>query len=1493
MYGRMTVMVGVVALLGLGLVASAQEAFSLRSGDVVVFAGGTNMYRLHRSGQLESMLTTLYADAKPTFRDLSWEADTVYRQGTVTERWRTRGFGRHEEQFERLKTTVIIAQFGQLEAMEGDAKLEAFKAAYNALIDDYLKHARTVVLVSPTPFEKPESVLIRDNTALNASLALYVKATLDIARTRKLHFIDLFSNAEPGLTKNGRHTTENVQETLADAIVRQLDLTPPGASQAAALLPAVLEKNRLWFDYWRPANWKLLYGDDSRRKFTKGTVPFREEWNQLLPLLAKADQRIWTVATGGKDPGHSRPEPELLFADPDANIAKEHAAFTLPEGLKVNLFADETLGLTTPLNIRWDPNGRAWVSVTTAYPHIYPGDVFNDKILILEDSDGDRRADSSTVFAEGLNIPTGFELGDGGVYIGESTEVTFLRDTNGDDKADTKEVMLAGFGSGDSHQTINSFSWSPGGDLYMGQGDGVESRVDTPWGSRDLFQAGLYRMRPRRLQIDPLFDDFMGPANPWGVAFTEWGQMIVVDGAGGVTNLSLGQIPTTHKLRPGRIGSPGGYCGVGYIDGGHLPKKYHGMFALGDFKSNRVKLCSVKAKGASLKLTWHEPLLQSSHRNFRPVDVKMGPDGAVYVVDWYNNVTCHQNDAYRHERRDKAHGRIWRISADTKPIKPPMLSGAALPTVLDALMAPEHWTRYQAKRELSNRDAEQASQAIDNWLPTLDAGDENYERHLFEALGACATIEVLKPALLRRVAAAKTPGARAFACRIAGRWHDRMDGALDILAAGVRDDDAQVRMEAVSAVAQVADANAIVVAAAVVDKPMDKALDYVLTQAVHNLKPLWEPAFVGGELAFEKPAHLAAVLNIGGGRTVMLNLRRIADSDEHESKSRLDAIRAILEVGTPSELREYGFDATRFATAGKYDPIAHRSVLEKMLAVSVSRDLRPDGDLAALLAPLLSQQDASLTAAALRLAGAWKVRALEKQVVALANDPNLPTTTRAAAFAAVADMSARTAAELLSGYAAKPHPVALRSAAIEALCTVDTAVAASHAATLFADDVALNPTAILKAFLARKNGGSVLATGLGRVELSEAFAAKALHALYATGRTDKALIDVLKESAGVAGIGQPYNRGYVKTLAADAAKNGNADRGMKQAVACFACHQLGNTGAVIGPDLSAIGTTLTAERIIEDLLWPEREIKEGYTLLQVTTKDGQVHQGFERRTRESEMSGDLAMRQLAVESLITIKKSEIADKRELGSAMPAGLTSGMSRQDLLDLIRYLTTLGAVAEGGFVSIFDGKTLAGWEPSSAKGEKAWTVKDGVIRGDGDHGGRGYLVYVRDKELANFELKLSYRFPKPGRANSGISIRAVPDKTGRRDFQCYHADLGHLGIGKKVLGAWDFHTPGRKEHRCFRGDSLVISETDKPTITPVKDALREEDIKKGDWNDVHIIASSNRFQLYINGKLASEFTENLPAAKRLHKGMIQLQLHDPGMIVEFKNIRLKVLK
>ena len=213
------------------------------------------------------------------------------------------------------------------------------------------------------------------------------------------------------------------------------------------------------------------------------------------------------------------------------------------------------------------------------------------------------------------------------------------------------------------------------------------------------------------------------------------------------------------------------------------------------------------------------------------------------------------------------------------------------------------------------------------------------------------------------------------------------------------------------------------------------------------------------------------------------------------------------------------------------------------------------------------------------------------------------------------------------------------------------------------------------------------------------------------------------------------------------------------------------------------------------------------------------------------------------------------------------------------------------DDGFTSIFNGKTLKGWRADPKSNAEAWSVKDGVIRGEGKENRLAYLVYSGDENLKDFELKFGYRMVTKG--NTGVEVRTRVDKTGKRPFEGYHADLGHVGIGPLVLGAWDFHfgKGTRKEFPCARGKSLVVNENGEGKHTDIKGAVTLADIKKHDWNRCRIVAKGNHLQFYINDKLSSEFTDNIKEGQ-LESGFIGLQLHDKGMIVEFKDLKLKKL-
>jgi len=755
-----------VGLFGCFPAVSAEPPLTLENGDVVAFVGGTDLVRLQKDGRLEAALSNAFREARPRFRDLAWEGDTVGHQSTVRERWRREAFGDLDDQLERVEATVVIAQFGKMESLAGADGLAAFREATRALVKTLAGKERRVVLLEPFP---PEW-----DTQDASHLPAYTAALREMANTAELPF---------------------VRSSNATELVTNFGLEPAPDT----MLAAVREKHRLWFDYWRPANWKCLFGDDSRRIFSvsfEGRPSLRDEWKRYPELIAAAEAAIYG------DAPYQRPDASPLRGSDAADPEREQAAFEVLDGYEVNLFADERHGIANPLAIRWDSAGRAYVICSDTYPHVEPGVLPNDRVVRLVDHDADGRADQATRFAEGLNIPTGLEIDHDLVYVGQGTELITLRDTDDDGFADERQLLLSGFGNGDSHQALNSFAWSPDGELWFCQGDGIESRVETPHGIAGLFQAGVFRLRPRSLQLHGLLDDFGGPGNPWGIVFDDFGQSFVADGAGGISYLTPASIPARRHARLPRIGPPGGYCGMACV-GASNTAELNGHFLLGDYKRNRVS-------------------------RFRAVP--LGPDGAIYVVDWYNPVTCHQDDFFRHPERDKTHGRIWRIA----PVGRAALAvrdwrDASVAELAAALGTDERHFRRKAKQVLASHEPGAASQAVRAW-----AAASEQPRDLVAALGALTLFGTPDLPLLERALAHEDVRLRAYATRIAGRWQP---GRLES-AAG--DAHPRVRLEALLAAGQLREPGAVRVIARAVEGERDKFIEYAFTQAAHHTRSNWQ-----------------------------------------------------------------------------------------------------------------------------------------------------------------------------------------------------------------------------------------------------------------------------------------------------------------------------------------------------------------------------------------------------------------------------------------------------------------------------------------------------------------------------------------------------------------------------------------------------------------------------------------------------------------------------
>ena len=982
--------------------------------------------------------------------------------------------------------------------------------------------------------------------------------------------------------------------------------------------------------------------------------------------------------------------------EPDPNDpAAELASFHLPEGFEANLFASEKDGVVKPIQMRWDARGRLWVLGSTTYPQLKPGEEPRDKIVILEDTNHDGRADKTTVFAEGLMIPTGLELGDGGAYVGEGTKLLFLKDTDGDGRADEKRVVLRGFGTGDNHQNINSFRWSPGGELFFSQGLHGFARVETPYGIVGLDEAGLWRLRPRELRLDPFYGGSADPQNPWGFAWTEWGMPLVVAGNNGGVSFPLPEMIRGRKIGArqniwvnarGRKSS-----GPEILHSAHLPPEWQGVLLTGGYINNAVWALKIEDDGAGFRMTDMPPFMTSTHGSFRPVDVKLGPDGAIYLCDWYNLIIGHYQASFRHPDRDKAHGRIWRITYKGRPLnQPPRIASASVAELLENLRSTDTWTLYQTKRELGERPTAEVIAALEKWIaPFLswEVRDAATERALFQALGVYEWHESPNRKLLAKLLQATSPDVRAYAAGVAARWADRLTtpDALVRLMPLVADENPRVRLAAVVALANIPRAESLPLALRALERGADGFTELALRQAVYALKPHWLPALKSGHLGIEgKPALLAFLAKADATEDTLGALRGLVFKNQTQPPFHLASeiplaaqplLVVMAGVGTPDDLAGL-LTPFHFADATAGEPAcdaALRDVLGAVAENCASRKLRPAGDVEAAVRRLWSSAQPGAHAGAALLAGGLKIEAMRTPLSEGAM--NAPAEIRPFVIRGYAELGGAEVPGRLAELAAKQHPFNVREAAVRGLSRIALSRAAEVVAASLAhetDDAHIRALCI--AIFDRNGGADALAAALKNSKPTALLARRVLDVLNNSGQARPVVADVLRGLAGLDSSLPAGDPAFVQALVAEVREKGDAKRGReifrRAELACTGCHRIGDEGGTIGPALDAIGSGQPVDFIIGAVLQPQKEIKEGYEAMEVTTKDGRVISGY----RVSD-EGNLVIRDIATGGQTRLAREEIASRKLTGSLMPTGLVDRLSREDLRDLFRYLSGLG--------------------------------------------------------------------------------------------------------------------------------------------------------------------------------------------------------------------------
>ena len=962
----------------------------------------------------------------------------------------------------------------------------------------------------------------------------------------------------------------------------------------------------------------------------------------------------------------------------DNSVAAELKSFTLADGYQASVFADETDGVANPVCMSWDPAGRLWVLVTAAYPQLKPTDKPNDKLLILTDTNADGRADKTTVFADGLNMPTGFALGHGGAYIGQGNDLLHLKDIDGDDLADTRRVLLTGFGTGDTHQNINSFTWSPGGELLFCQGLHAFSRVETPWGISRLDEHGSWRLRPKRLQLHG-YRRTSGGGNPWGIVFGNWGEPFVKSNGTEISELlpSMVSVERTASFWGGEMQIGGTRIKsmiIELAESPHLPDAIQGEMLIAGYFARDVNRFQWETDGSGHRLKPQPNLLTSSHNAFRPVDIRVGPDGAIYIADWFNPIIGHYQASFRHPDRDKTHGRIWRITANNRDLaKPPDLSKMNADELCEQLKSDWRYVRYQAKRRLADLSREEAIPAITRWVKNLDQNDANIEHHLYEAIGVFESHEVVNRPLLERLLVAKDHRARAYATRVAGRWHDRLESPLELLDRSVVDKNARVRLEAVVACSDIHSAESMAIAAKAASQPMDRFTDFALTQTVHALEPSWQGALRKGDLGIEDPAGLVYLLRAYGGKDVAGQVRKLIGSETISREGRRQLLQLLAQVGTAADLNSVFDYAQRDA---KRDP----QLLASLPAIAAGRRLVPLHAVHAELSALLQSEDVVTRASAARLAGLWKQRELIpllKPMVESGQDD----TVRSAAIRSMAELEPDTAVNQFVPLINHSHNASIYLAALESVSRLDMDAAAVAGLKLIAqldDENSFGP--VLSTIMNRRGAAPAMTVALQKVDLSADKAKLISRWLSAAGQDDTDLVNALKRRVGIQpGQATAYDALLVQSLAREVRQSGNAAAGKRVFLSslanCTACHQVqGVTHSVDafskGPDLSAVGAGLPLELIIESVIWPKRLIKEGYEMTTILTDDGRLLSGY----LTSENSETVGLRDLASGDVQEISVETIEDRADKGTAMPSGFTHSLTRQELRDLIAYLAGL---------------------------------------------------------------------------------------------------------------------------------------------------------------------------------------------------------------------------
>ncbi len=953
-----------------------------------------------------------------------------------------------------------------------------------------------------------------------------------------------------------------------------------------------------------------------------------------------------------------------LFAHAGLGPEQAARAMTVPPRFKVTLFAGEP-DVVQPIAMAIDDRGRLWVAEAYSYPRRVPDNQARDRILIFEDTNDDGRFDTRKVFADHLNLVSGLEVGFGGAWVGAAPQFLFIPDRDGDDRPDgAPEVLLDGWGQQDTHETLNSFTWGPDGWLYGCHGVFTHSRVGKPGSSnadRTPLNAGIWRYHPTR-HVFEVFAE--GTSNPWGIDFDADGQMIITACViphlyhmiqGGRYERQAGQHFNTYTYDDiktiadhrhylganphggnGRSDSAGGghaHSGAMIYLGGSWPGEYQGSLFMNNIHGARINRDILRRSGSGFVGSHAPDFLLANDLWSQIISLKYGPDGGVFMIDWYDKNQCHHNDVNGH---DRTNGRIFKVSFGKTKIALQDLQKLNSRSLVQMQTFPNEWHARHARRVLQERGASAEVNAMLQALGASTIGQPAIQLRILLTQGAVGGLSDGNE-IERRLS---DPDAmiRAWTIQLAteqGPPAERMRSRFADLAR--TDPSAVVRLYLASALQRLPLHNRWQIAEGLVSHAGD-ATD-------HNLPLMY---WYGVEPLAGLDASRAAKLAFGA------KIPRIQEF----------MARRIGAIGTPESM------ALLVDLLGQ----AARSSERSSLLTGIEESLRGRRQVAMPAAwpgvyrNLNADPDHGVRSRATALGVTFGDATAREALRRVLGDGNAPLAPRREALAALLQAKDPSLASTLHSLVRDPG---LGGLAIRALSAYDDPATSDLLISAYSSLRPMERRDALNTLAARRGSAQALLSAVGAGKLPRADL---------TADLVRQLRN-LKDSGLDARIGQVW--GTVRETTGDRArliaqyktmlksKPAHApDLAQGRAVfakVCQQCHTLFGVGRQVGPDLTG-SNRADLDYLLSNVLDPGALIGKDYLANVIAMTDGRVLTGIIRAEDKDTIT------LMTANETITLPKSEVEQRKASEqSMMPEDLWKGLSDQEIRSLVSYLAS----------------------------------------------------------------------------------------------------------------------------------------------------------------------------------------------------------------------------